>query len=578
MSESGRVMTPRRAELLRGVRDTLQGLSTTLVRTTVEAEDETTLRQALQQLDDFFLLVVVGEFNAGKSAMVNALLGERVLAEGVTPTTADIQVLRHVDQAASAGAGDVRQITAAAPLLRDIHLVDTPGTNAITRAHELLTRRFVPRADMILFVTSADRPFTESERQFLEQIREWGKKVVMVINKADLLATPGDVEEVRTFVRDNFRALLGIVPDLFTVSARAALAAKVSGDATALQASGYPEFEQYILTRLNEAERFRLKLLNPIGVGVRLVERYTAMVDARLALLAEDAATVDEIRAQLDGYRREMTRSFDLRLADVDNVLHAFEKRGDEFFEETVRVGRIFDLVNRSRIRLDFERQVVADLPRQVLGRVEGLIDWLVASDVQQWKEIRTRLSQRRGEHAERMAGRLADGFDYDRARLLDTVGRATQDTLDAHDEKAEAARLAESIQMAVANAALLEAGAVGLGTAVSLLATTTAADVTGIMAAGLLATVGFVVLPRRRQRAKQDLRRRVAALRLQLVEALTAQFHRELEASVRRIEDAIAPYIQFVEGERAALGERRTELKDAGARLAELRSAVEAA
>ena len=62
---------------------------------------------------------------------------------------------------------------------------DTPGTNAIHREHERLTREFVPRSDLVLFVTSADRPFTESERGFLQGIRDWGKKIVVVVNKMD---------------------------------------------------------------------------------------------------------------------------------------------------------------------------------------------------------------------------------------------------------------------------------------------------------------------------------------------------------------------------------------------------------
>jgi small GTP-binding protein len=560
-------MPPPRAELVRRVRTDLEDLLAALVRAGVESDDESTLRSSLQHLDDFFLLVVVGEFNAGKSALINALLGERVLAEGVTPTTADIQVLQHADQAGTRDG--VRQVTASAPLLRDLHLVDTPGTNAIERAHELLTRRFVPRADLILFVTSADRPFTESERQFLSQIREWGKKVVMVINKADLLRTGVEVSEVRAFVRDNFHALLGLVPELFVVSARGAMAARDAGDAAALEASGFPELDRYIRTTLNDAERFRLKLLNPIGVGLQLAGRYHEAVEARLALLEDDARTVDEIRTQLQGYRSDMARTFQLRLSDVDNVLHQFEKRGDRFFEDTVRAGRLFDLMNRSRIRLEFEREVVADLPRQISERVEAIIDWLVASDLQQWREAAERLARRRGEQAERIAGHLAGGFDYDRARLLDTVGRATQETLEAHDQRAEAARTAESVQTAVANAAFLEVGAVGLGTAVSLVATSTAADVTGMLAAGLMATLGFVVLPRRRRKAKQELRERVARMRQQLMEALAGQFERELDRGVRRIESGIAPYVQFVEAERAALEERKREIGAVQERLA---------
>jgi hypothetical protein len=499
-----------------------------------------------------------------------------VVAEGVTPTTAEVQVIQHAGEPAAAG--NVRRVAAAAPLLRDIHIVDTPGTNAITRAHEVLTRRFVPRADLILFVTSADRPFTESERQFLADIREWGKKIVLVINKGDLLRSEGEVGEVRAFVRDNFHALLGHSPELFVIAARPALAAKLAGDDAALEASGVAALERFVYGFLTAAERFRLKLLSPIGVARLLAQRAAAAVGARLDLLKDDAGTVEAIRMQLDGFRREMARGFELRLADIDNVLHEFEQRGHQFFDDTVRLGRILDLLNQSRVRLEFERDVIRDLPQQIQQRLEDVIDWMVKRDLQLWRETRDRLIERQSHHADRIAGQVAGGFEYDRGRLLETVGRATQAALDAHDERAEAARMAESVRAAVANAALLEAGAVGLGTAVSLLATSTAADVTGILAAGVMATIGFIVLPRRRQTAKRDLRARVSAMRQQLMAALTTQFEREIERAVRRVEDAIGPYVQFVEGERTALAERRQALTSIGDRLSALASDVAAA
>jgi len=563
-----RVLTPRRQELVNRLRGALQETLTALARAGATSEDERTLQQSLQQVEDLFLLVVVGEFNAGKSALINALLGERVLVEGVTPTTTEIQVLQHIGHSPADAGGAVRTIASASPLLQDLRLVDTPGTNAITREHEAITERFVPRADLILFVTSADRPFTESERQFMSRIREWGKKVVVIINKADILTNPEELEAVKSFVADNVRALLGFTPELFAVSSRQALKAKTDHDEAALAASRFTVLEDYIRTTLTDEERFRLKVQSPAGVADRLLQRYEALVAERLELLREDVATVHAIGVRLDGYRREMARTFELRLAGVDNVLHAFEQRGDAFFEETVRLGRIFDLFNRSRIRADFERDVIADMPRQVEHRVGEVIDWLVASDQQQWIEIRDQLSRRRTEQAERVAGRLADGFEYDRARLLDTVGRASQEAVEAQDHRAEAARLASSVQSAVTSAALLEVGAVGLGTAVSLLATSTAADVTGILAAGVLASVGFVVLPRKRVTARRELHARVAQLREQLMEALTGQFRSEVERSARRIEDAMAPYVQFVTGEREHLSAVRDELQTLRGRL----------
>ncbi len=58
-----------------------------------------------------------------------------------------------------------------AALLRDVNVVDTPGTNVILERQQRLTEEYVPRADLVLFVMSADRPFTESEVDFLKYIR-----------------------------------------------------------------------------------------------------------------------------------------------------------------------------------------------------------------------------------------------------------------------------------------------------------------------------------------------------------------------------------------------------------------------
>src|SRR6185295_10901894 len=160
----------------------LHDLQQVLARFDASADDQETLKRSALQLDELFLLVVAGEFNAGKSAFINALLGSSVLEEGPTPTTTRIHILKHGPEVRRTPAGDALDIvTAPLELLREINIVDTPGTNAIHRDHEAITREFVPRSDLVLFVTSADRPFTESERAFLEGIRDCGKKIVLVV-------------------------------------------------------------------------------------------------------------------------------------------------------------------------------------------------------------------------------------------------------------------------------------------------------------------------------------------------------------------------------------------------------------
>ena len=197
----------------------------------------------------------------------------------MTPTTAQINMVRYgeVTERQVRDEPSIHVITAPVPLLRDLHIVDTPGTNAIIREHERITAEFVPRSDLVLFVTSADRPFTETERAFLEQIRSWGKKIVIVINKVDILEGEGQIQEVAAFVATSARTLLGFAPDVFPVSAKLALRAK-QGDPSIWPASRFEALERYIASTLDAPGRVQLKLLNPLGVASSLAGTQTAVV------------------------------------------------------------------------------------------------------------------------------------------------------------------------------------------------------------------------------------------------------------------------------------------------------------
>lgn len=113
----------------------------------------------------------------------------RFLAEGILPTTNEISVLKFAEEGEekviqNSDGFFIRHLPA--KLLQEINVVDTPGTNVILDRQQRLTEEYVPRADMVLFVMSADRPFTESEVNFLKYIRQWKKKVVFLVNKVSL--------------------------------------------------------------------------------------------------------------------------------------------------------------------------------------------------------------------------------------------------------------------------------------------------------------------------------------------------------------------------------------------------------
>jgi len=572
--EQRRFLDEERETLLAEVRGLLADLRVEFSRGEGGEEAERTLAESARRLDELFVLVVVGEFNAGKSAFLNALLGQSIAEEGVTPTTATIQILEHGDEVTRVSESEaVDRVTAPVEMLRDLRLVDTPGTNAIERRHEAITERFIPQADLVLFVTSADRPFSESERAFLANVKQWGKKIVAVVNKADLLERAEDREKIRDFVSDGFQTLLGIEPDLFFVSAKQALTAKQEGDAAGVERSGFLALEEHVIRALDARERFRLKLLNPLGVVARLIEQRETAIGSQLEVLRGDVEAVEQIDGQLTVYEEDLRKGFELRFADVDLILHQFESRGYEYFDELFRVGRMFDLLNQSRVKQDFERLVVADAPELIERKVDELIDWLITSDLGQWRAVRDHFEGRKSQHSERILGSLDGGFEYNRTRLLDTVGKAAQETLAGYDKAREARRMADGARDAVTNTALLEVGAVGLGAAISLAATSTAMDVTGLTAAGLMAAVGLFVLPRRRSKAKGELREKISELRGRLRSALGEQLEKEVERSAGKIRETIVPYTRFVRGERTRLAEQRQDLDRLSERASDLRA-----
>ena len=545
-----RVLAPQLERQLVDARVLLGDSRDALTRFGALPEDQARLVASITQLDEFFLLVVVGEFNAGKSAFINALVGEPALVEGVTPTTAQIHLLKYGEQVTRQMGTGLEVVTAPADLLRDVHIVDTPGTNAIIREHERLTTDFVPRSDLVLFVTSADRPFTETERGFLQAIQSWGKKIVIVLNKVDILDRPADLEQVVAFVRDAGRALLGVAPDVFPVSARLAQRAK-HGEPALWPASGFERLEQYIRETLDDEGRFRLKLANPLGVARALSRRYIAIAEERLALLKDDLLLLADVDAQLTLYREDMKRGFELRISEVERALLDMERRGDRFFEDTLRIGRVVDLLNRARVQKEFEEKVVAEAPREIERRVTELIDWLIDQDFRQWQAVTAKVADRQREHASRVLGGPAmDSFHTDRERLIGSVGREAQRVVETYDKQREAATIADQARTAVAATAAAGGAALGLGTLVTLAASTVAADITGILLASLLVGIGFLVIPARRRRAKAQLQEKVSALRERLNQALRGQFEDAQAKSAERIAQAVAPYSRFVRSE----------------------------
>ena len=558
---------------------TLNDLHKTLGSFNLPTDDLAKLRSAIDQLDELFLIVAAGEFNAGKSALINALLGERVLLEGVTPTTAQVTLLRWGETFNEVIVDDgFAIVTHPLPLLKELNIVDSPGTNAINRQHERLTSEYVPRSDLVLFVTSADRPMTQSERVFLEGILTWGKKIALVVNKADILENEQTKEQVRGFVSENAELILGYKPEVFLVSARLAQKARQTQDPseiTRLNAeSGIVGLENYINQTLDNKTRLELKLRNPIGVALNLQRSAFEAITYQINDLQQDANLTSELETSIGKYRQELADELPPRLAEVENILINYENRGSDFFERTMKLTNIFNLAKTEQVKEQFQVEVQGDVSTDIDSKVRGMIDWLIDKDLNVWYQVAGALERRQAQSKRELPSSKSPQSER-RKELIGNVSQTISLIVNRYDRRQEAEKLGDYVQESVAQTALFGIGALGVGAMVATVLTTKALDVTGIVTAGALAVLGLFVIPYKRKKVKEDFEVKMQEIRTNLKETLANTFNNEAGAAVNRLNENISPYVDYVRKEQDRLEADRQTLQEVRVQLDELSNEI---
>ena len=569
------------------------------------------LEDALQGLDELFLLVVVGEFNAGKSSLINALLGTRALPEGALPTTNEISLLRYPSEEHLPGkdhplesSGTVQQKDGyfvrfvPAPLLKDVAIVDTPGTNVVLERQQQLTEEFVPRADLVLFVMSADRPFSGSEVKFLRYIREWGKKVVFVLNKKDALRDD-ELEEVVSFVADNACRLLNVDgARVLPVSCRAALEAKdkVGTDRDALQAdptwtaSGFGHFEDFVFDFLggkqNGAERVRLKLDTPLVIALALLGGAEEKLAAESEFAQRQVEALGAISSQLRSYKDIMEKDSMVQRGQLQKFAEKAIQRIDAMLDEIMQfqnAGVLSRYVfgtgdpNDLPISRRYARDVVGNSPLEVKRLVEDHATWLAENNHGQSESYQEFLEKTR-ELLASMFPATGGAADIPRTTLCshfgssDRAGSASRAASSFDHGVAEAA-LEDEVREAVLGTFVSSAGALFVGLFSTAFLTGFVQDILGLSVGVLAAYVGLLNIPLRRGEIKRKVRTAVEAYTSSLQEAMKVDFDREVDALLTEVQDAVDPLLSHAsmeldrvlefESRRASFESRLEHLRD---------------
>ncbi|MFO0983206.1 MAG: dynamin family protein [Planctomycetota bacterium] len=533
------------------------------------------VRHLLEHIDEFFLLVVVGEVKAGKSAFVNSLLGHKVSLEGPTPVTDRIHIFRFGETESDRTVAEfVQEKTYPIELLRHVHIVDTPGTNSIIQRHQEITEDFIPKADLILFVTSIDRPYSESEHQFLSFITErWHKKVVFILSKIDTRDAP-EIDQVVDYVRANCLKFHGFDPQIFPVSPKLGFRGR-QGDAAAWDASQMEAVERYIAHTLTAGDKARLKLEGTADATASVIGSLEAKLAEREKRLKADFEMVTDLDAQVVQTGRELKDRYYRYIAQIYDLLREFEQRGKAFFEERLRISKVALLRDPKRFREDFEREAVGNLKERIDDTMNVAVDWLIKEELSLYERSVDFLTKRvkLDKYDDRVASQGERSFDYNREVVFRAVRQAFQVHIGKFDIPGECHRILDAANRGILQQIGLQAGAVGLGTVLVMLLTATWADVTGgLFALGIFVT-GFAVLPRIRRKAIAEFVRKVDALIREFKQAIVTEFDREIDARIASLRTCYDPYLVFYRSESGKIQADRQVLGEARNRLAALKN-----
>lgn len=536
----------KQKEMTGKIRNALVELLSSASSVQISEERLAVLKETIRMLEDTFLVVVVGEFNAGKSSFINALLNTEALAEGVTPTTAQINLIRYGETEKKSPVenwGLLLELPAS--LLESMSFVDTPGTNAVISEHEILTKWFLPRADMVLFLTSADRPFSESERKFLEAIRDWGKKTVIIMNKIDLFTNPEDLNNVTNFVQENAVKLLGCELPVIPVSARLAKKARAEMDPEKWEESGYSGLERFIQEKMDERSRFTIKMESALGIGSKVADEIAEQMRKELDFYQEDKKLSDSIRSQVDLYQNDMNKEIERSMKEIAAIFMEIRKRGNDYFEELFKVKNIPGMLKKDKNQIEFQESVLKNLPTEVERKTAETVEMI---SIQQQRmvsfidmQIRARSTQFQGNVIP------ADAMN-ERTALLGKM----QSTIDTMLEEIDA-NIASNIGMKHAQSAVtaglaIEVSAIGIGAALTAITTTVAADILGIVAAFWVGVAGLLVLPYYKKKSQKEFDEKISEVEEKLSASLRQAFTDEVNEQGDKMNQAIRPFERFVE------------------------------
>ncbi len=323
-----------------------------------------TVSELRGRIKDPFMFVVVGEVKAGKSSFINALLqsDREICKVAPMPMTDTIQQILYGPQEQEVFINPYfKRIFVPADILKEIAIVDTPGTNTIVAHHQEITERFIPSSDLIVFVFESKNPYRQSSWDFFDFIKEeWRKKVIFILQQKDLMP-PEDLAINAQGVAD-YAVKKGMnEARIFAVSAKMELNKEY-------EASGFAPLRAYINDHILQGKSPFIKLYNNIATAQNINDRiYKGILDRKEQYLY-DFNFRNDIKKSLDEQEIKTKHQVD---ALVENLQAAYDRATMKTENDLENGLGMFSLVKRSVLSVFSKNQSVKAWLTNLLSNLE---------------------------------------------------------------------------------------------------------------------------------------------------------------------------------------------------------------
>ncbi len=375
-----------------------------------------------------FLFVVCGEVNAGKSSLINGLFGRELCAVNILPETDRVIWYRFgAPPRDVATTPSLEERYRPIEFLRDFNLVDTPGTNSIVKGHQEITERFLPVADLILFVFPVTNPWGAATWNLISRLpAECHSKVAFIVQQANQRGEE-DLRIIVQHMADLSTKRIGVVPKIFPVSGKLAFEAKRAGSfgEKDYRKSGFPALEEFISRRVCDSADRRSALQTWRTHASTALRHIEDRIEDQTRVLGDQHHFLESLEGEIDSMREGLVARLPSHLTGVAEVFET------EAVWVSDSLGKSLGLL-RSLFRVFVGDRTGSETETLFIERLRTAVEDVAESDGRDvvtacrdhWKKLGVRVKESIGANIEDTT-QVEEKLEQARIRFVNRIGRA---------------------------------------------------------------------------------------------------------------------------------------------------------